>query len=74
MTQTGSLDKAKLVETLRHIDITDTVLPGGHIRFQPDGQIDAPFVVTENLPAGKTVIVWPRAEKTGEAVLPIPTP
>ena len=74
MTQSGSLDKPKLVETLRHIDITDTVLPGGHIRFAPDGQIDAPFVVTENLPDMKTVIVWPRAEKTGEAVLPVPTP
>jgi branched-chain amino acid transport system substrate-binding protein len=72
MTQTGSVDKAKVVETLRHIDIADTVLPGGHIRFQADGQIDAPFVVTENLPDARTVIVWPRAEKTGDAVLPIP--
>ena len=72
LTQTGSVDKAKVVETLRHIDIRDTVLPGGHIRFQPDGQIDAPFVVTQNLPDGKTVIVYPHAEKTGDAVLPVP--
>jgi branched-chain amino acid transport system substrate-binding protein len=72
LTQTGSVDKAKLVDTLRHIDITDTVLPGGHIRFQPNGQINAPFVVTENLPGGKTVIVYPHAEKTGDATLPVP--
>ncbi|HEX3549696.1 MAG TPA: amino acid ABC transporter substrate-binding protein [Candidatus Elarobacter sp.] len=72
MTQTGSVDKAKVVDTLRHIDIRDTVLPGGHIRFQPDGQIDAPYVVTQNLPDGKTVIVFPKAEKTGDAVLPVP--
>jgi branched-chain amino acid transport system substrate-binding protein len=72
MTETGSVDKAKVVETLRHIDIRDTVLPGGHIRFEADGQINAPFVVTENLPDGKTVIVYPHAEKTGEAVLPVP--
>jgi branched-chain amino acid transport system substrate-binding protein len=71
--KSGSVDKPKLIETLRHIDLTDTVLPGGHIRFQPDGQIDAPFVVTENLPEGKTVIVWPRGEKTGDPVLPVPT-
>jgi branched-chain amino acid transport system substrate-binding protein len=72
MTETGSVDKAKVVETLRHIDIRDTVLPGGHIRFPADGQIQAPFVVTENLPDGKMVIVYPHAEKTGEAVLPVP--
>lgn len=70
--KTGSLDKAKVVDTLRHIDITDTVLPGGHIRFQPNGQINAPFVVTENLPGGKTVIVYPHAEKTGDPTLPVP--
>ena len=73
MEKTGSVDKAKVVDTLRHIDITDTVLPGGHIRFQANGQIDAPFVVTENLPDNKTVIVWPAAEKTGDPILPIPT-
>ena len=72
LTETGSVDKAKVVETLRHIDIRDTVLPGGHIKFPADGQIEAPFVVTENLPDGKTVIVYPHAEKTGEAVLPVP--
>jgi branched-chain amino acid transport system substrate-binding protein len=72
LTETGSVDKAKVVETLRHIDIRDTVLPGGHIKFPADGQIEAPFVVTENLPDGKTVIVYPHAEKTGDAVLPVP--
>ncbi|SRR5665213_202416 len=72
LTQTGSLDKDKVVQTLRTIDIRDTVLPGGHIKFEADGQINAPFVVTENLPDGKTVIVYPHAEKTGEAVLPVP--
>jgi branched-chain amino acid transport system substrate-binding protein len=72
LTETGSVDKTKVVETLRHIDIRDTVLPGGHIKFPADGQITAPFVVTENLPDGKTVIVYPHDEKTGEAVLPVP--
>jgi branched-chain amino acid transport system substrate-binding protein len=74
MTQTGSVDKAKVVATLRHIDITDTVLPGGHIRFQPDGQINAPYVVTQNLPDNRTVIVAPASEHTGDPVLPVPGP
>ncbi len=72
MTEAGSVDHARVIDALRHLDITDTVLPGGHIRFQPDGQINAPFVVTENLPGGKTVIVWPKSESTGSAVLPVP--
>ncbi len=72
MTDAGSVDKSAVVAALRKIDIRDTVLPGGHIRFGADGQIDAPFVVTENLPGGKTVIVWPKNESTGAAVLPVP--
>ena len=72
MVQTGSVDKGKVVETLRHIDIRDTVLPGGHIRFEANGQINAPYVVTQNLPDGKTAIVFPDAEKTGNPVLPVP--
>lgn len=72
ITQTGSVDKARVVATLRKIDIRDTILPGGHIRFQANGQIDAPFVVTQNLPEGKVSIVWPKSEQTGSAVLPIP--
>ncbi|HEX3468978.1 MAG TPA: amino acid ABC transporter substrate-binding protein [Candidatus Elarobacter sp.] len=69
--QTGSLDKAKVTDTLRHIDLP-SILPGGHIKFEADGQINAPFVVTENLPGGKTVIVYPHEEKTGDPVLPVP--
>jgi len=72
MTEAGTVDKTKVVDTLRHIDIRDTVLPGGHIRFADDGQINAPYVVTQNLPDGKVVIVYPNAEKTGDAVLPVP--
>ena len=74
MTEAGSIDKAKVVDALRHIDIRDTIIPGGHIRFEKDGQMVAPFVVTENLPGGKVVIVWPKSESTGSAVLPFPGP
>ncbi len=73
MTEAGSVDKAKIVEALRHIDIRDTIIPGGHIRFEADGQMVAPFVVTQNLPGGKVIIVWPKSESTGTAVLPVPS-
>ncbi|GAC1444204.1 MAG: ABC transporter substrate-binding protein [Vulcanimicrobiaceae bacterium] len=72
LTQAGSTDKARVVAALHKIDIKDTILPGGHIRFAPDGQIDAPFVVTQNLPDGKIVIVWPKFEQTGAPILPTP--
>jgi hypothetical protein len=29
-------------------------------------------VVTENLPGGKVVIVYPKSESTGSEVLPVP--
>ncbi|GAC1567928.1 MAG: amino acid ABC transporter substrate-binding protein [Vulcanimicrobiaceae bacterium] len=72
ITQAGSVDKGRVVGALRKIDIRDTVLPGGHIRFGANGLIDAPFVVTQNEPGGKTVIVWPKNEATGTATLPNP--
>ncbi|HMD02086.1 MAG TPA: ABC transporter substrate-binding protein, partial [Candidatus Baltobacteraceae bacterium] len=72
MANAGSVDKAKVVDALRKIDLHDSILPGGRIKFEADGQINAPFVVTQNLPAGKTLIVWPAQDKTGDPVLPIP--
>ncbi|GAC1304494.1 MAG: ABC transporter substrate-binding protein [Vulcanimicrobiaceae bacterium] len=72
ITQTGSTDKARVVATLHKIDIRDTILPGGHIRFQPNGLIQAPFIVTQNQPGGKVSIVWPKGEQTGAAVFNAP--
>jgi branched-chain amino acid transport system substrate-binding protein len=72
MREAGSVDKARVTDALRHVDIRDTIIPGGHIRFEADGQMIAPFVVTENLPGGKVVIVYPKSESTGSEVLPVP--
>jgi len=74
MREAGSVDKARVTDALRHVDIRDTIIPGGHIRFEADGQMIAPFVVTENLPGGKVVIVYPKSESTGSEVLPVPSP
>lgn len=72
MTEAGTNDKTKVVETLRHIDIKDTILPGGTIKFPKDGQVDNPFVVTQNLPGGRVEIVFPKSEASGVAMLPVP--
>ena len=72
MTDAGSADKAKVVAALRKIDIVDTIIPGGHIRFTADGQSAAPFVVTQNRPGGIVEVVWPRDVATGTPTLPVP--
>ena len=59
-------------DTLAKTSIDNAMLPGGKIYFPPDGQIDNPFVITENLPGGTAPIVWPLDAKTGDAVLPVP--
>jgi hypothetical protein len=46
-------------------------MPTGVVKFQPDGQVNLPFVVTQNLPTS-VVVVWPLTEATGKPVLPMP--
>jgi branched-chain amino acid transport system substrate-binding protein len=72
MAEAGTNDKAKVVETLRNIDVKDTILPGSRIRFPKNGQIEAPFVVTQNMPGGRVEIVFPKGEASGVAMLPVP--
>jgi len=43
------------------------------LTFTKTGQADLPFVVTQNKPGGKVDLVWPREDKTGDPVAPIPT-
>lgn len=70
--QAGTLDRDKVRDKLAKITLADQILPGGKIYFRDNGQIDNPFVVTENLPDGSAPIVWPLDAKTGDSVLPYP--
>jgi len=72
ITAAGSVDKNRVTEALRKTDLRGTLMPTGVVKFQSNGQVDLPFVVTQNLPAGSVVVVWPEAEATGKAVLPVP--
>jgi branched-chain amino acid transport system substrate-binding protein len=53
-------------------NLTDSILPGGVLRFTATGQAVLPFVVTQNKPGDKVDIVWPLQAKTGDAVAPVP--
>jgi branched-chain amino acid transport system substrate-binding protein len=70
----GSLDPEKIRGALASLKLTDSIVPGGVLYFTKTGQADLPFVVTQNKPAGKVDLVWPKSDKTGEPVAPIPWP
>jgi branched-chain amino acid transport system substrate-binding protein len=68
----GSLKPEAIRDALATIELKDSILPGGVLKFSKTGEAVLPFVVTQNKPEGKLDIVWPKSSKTGEAVAPIP--
>lgn len=68
----GSLDPEKIRQALVNLDLKDSILPGGELKFSQTGQAIYPFVVTQNKPGGKVDIVFPQGNATGPAVAPIP--
>src|SRR5205085_191242 len=46
----GSLEPAKVRDALASIEIKDSILPGGVLKFSKTGQAILPFVVTQNKP------------------------
>jgi branched-chain amino acid transport system substrate-binding protein len=70
----GSLDPGAIRNALATIELKDSILPGGVLKFSKTGEAILPFVVTQNKPDGKLDLVWPKADKTGEPVAPIPHP
>jgi branched-chain amino acid transport system substrate-binding protein len=68
----GSLNADAIRNALAKVDLKDSILPGGELKFSPTGEAVLPFVVTQNKPGGKLDLVWPAGAKTGEAVAPIP--
>jgi branched-chain amino acid transport system substrate-binding protein len=68
----ASLKPEAVRSALAAVDLKDSILPGGELKFSPSGQAILPFVVTQNKPGDKVDIVWPLTSKTGEAVAPVP--
>jgi branched-chain amino acid transport system substrate-binding protein len=68
----GSLKPDAVRNALATVELKDSILPGGVLKFTSSGQAILPFVVTQNKPDNKVDIVWPPSSKTGEAVAPIP--
>jgi branched-chain amino acid transport system substrate-binding protein len=68
----GSLKPEAIRAAVASLELKDSILPGGVLKYSKTGQALLPFVVTQNKPNGKLDLVWPKEAKTGEAVAPIP--
>ena len=68
----GSLEPEKIRAALAALRLEKSIVPGGVLYFTKTGQADLPFVVTQNKPAGKVDLVWPKDAKTGDPIAPIP--
>lgn len=70
--QAGSVDKVAVRRALEKMEYSPSVLPGGTITFPSDTgrQAKNGFVVTQNLPDGKTAIVWPKDVSTADGQVP----
>jgi branched-chain amino acid transport system substrate-binding protein len=68
----GTLNKAKIRDALKALDMKESLLPGQELKFSSDGQAKYPFVITQNKPGDKVDIVFPKDAATGPAVAPIP--
>lgn len=68
----GSLKPEAIRNGLATVELKDSILPSGVLKFSKTGEAILPFVVTQNKPDGKLDLVWPKADKTGQPVAPIP--
>jgi len=73
MTKAGSLDGTKIRDALASLDFSGSIVPGGHISFDPTGKPKTQLVMTQNLPGGKVALVWPKGvEGYTDAIMPFP--
>lgn len=69
----GSVDKEKVRQTLASTTWDNSIFPGGSIKFDKTGQATNSYVMTQNLPGGKTILIWPKDQATGTAIVPVPS-
>jgi branched-chain amino acid transport system substrate-binding protein len=71
--QAGSVDREAVRAKLAALKI-DSLLPGGTLDFPTDkgGQVQAPFVVQQNLPGAEAPIIYPASVATAKGIAPNP--
>jgi branched-chain amino acid transport system substrate-binding protein len=74
ITNAGALDGPKVRDALAHLTLR-SMLPGGVIKFQANGQISAPYVLVQTTPGNTVRIIWPsNLPEARAATLPMPRP
>jgi branched-chain amino acid transport system substrate-binding protein len=69
----GSLNPEKIRDALAELDEPNSILLGGRLNFGPLGQhIYTQLIILQNVPGGKTEIIWPPEAATAEPVIPMP--
>lgn len=68
----GSTNGSKIRDALAKAQLKNALIPGGILKFGPNGQTDYPFLVTQNKPGDKVDIVYPKDAATGPPVAPMP--
>ncbi len=68
----GTLDKTKIRDAMAKMDMRNSLVVGGRVWFEPNGQIDNDHLMMQNLPGGKVALIYPKDVATIEAIVPIP--
>lgn len=68
----GTLDKTKVRDALAKTDLKPSLVVGGRVWFEANGQINNDYVMMQNLPGGKVALVYPKSVATADAIVPIP--
>jgi branched-chain amino acid transport system substrate-binding protein len=68
----GALDKSKIRDAMAKMDMKNSLVVGGRIWFEPNGQIDNDHLMMQNMPGGKVALVHPKEVATAQAIVPIP--
>ena len=71
--EANSLKGPVVRDRLSKLVMRNSLLPGGVIRFAPDGQIVAPYVMVQNTPGNTVRIIWPqKLPESRDPILPLP--
>ena len=71
----GSLNGPAVRDALAKVVLRNSLLPGGVIRFAPNGQIAGSYVIVQTTPGNTVRIIWPKKlPEARDATLPLPRP
>lgn len=60
------------IPPLAKMDMRNSLVVGGRVWFESNGQINNDYVMMQNLPGGKVALIFPKDVATAQAIVPIP--